>query len=115
MSWKSGFSVPGEDTETVIGISIARPRRFFLLFCFFSAESERSDATVGKPWSEERVLSSDSSNAAADSEAEVFFAPSLTSLPQLHLAFLPANSGFRLRNTLPHSGQDTLSFKRNSD
>ena len=48
VSWKSGFSVPGEDTETVTGISIARARRFFLLFCFFSAERERSGETVGK-------------------------------------------------------------------
>jgi hypothetical protein len=115
VSLKSGFSVPGADTETVIGISTALPRRFFL-FVFFSLARERSGATVGNPRSAFGAASLDSfETAAGASDAEHFFAPSLTSLPQLHRAFLPANSGFRLRNTLPQSGQDTVSFKRNSD
>lgn len=112
MSLKSGFSVPGEETETVIGISTVRPRRFFL---FLSAGRERSGGTVGNPGLTFGDESRDSSGKVADvSKAEVLFAPSLTSLPQLHRAFFPANSGFRLRNTLPQSGQDTVSFKRNS-
>jgi hypothetical protein len=111
---KSGFSVPGEETETVIGISIVRPRRFFLAG-FFLFEGERSGATVGRPGSGFWEAFSDSSVTVADvSEADDFFAPSLTSLPQLHRAFFPANSGFRLRNTLPQLGQDTVSFKRSS-
>ena len=39
MSLKSGFSVPGEETETVIGISTARPRRFFLFVFYQPVES----------------------------------------------------------------------------
>jgi hypothetical protein len=114
VSLKSGSSVPGEETETVIGISIVRPRRFFL-FVFFSLEGERSGGTVGNPGLTFGDESRDSFGKAAEvSKAEDFFAPSLTSLPQLHRAFFPANSGFRLRNVLPHSGQDTVSFKPNS-
>ena len=107
--------MPGEETETVIGISIVRPRRFFLAG-FFSLAGERSGAPVGSPGSGFREAFSDSSVTVADvSEADDFFAPSLTSLPQLHRAFFPANSGFRLRNTLPQLGQDTVSFKRSSN